>query len=260
MLSRRTLTASLGALLVTGCRRSAGSPPTSVDPCGFEGPTPGAVTGPFPPLAFRERAGRGDNPGAIADVPETDFDLTVVEGRAGVPVGQIVVIRGTVLGPDCAPVVGADLQLWQADAAGNYNHLNEGSRVSAADLDPAFGYWGHALTDGEGRFVLKTIVPGAYPAGSRWWRPPHLHWSISAPGRTRITTQSFFEGDVLDGISEIRDLNHRDHILNIRSGFEGDLSGEALQTARRRLKEEMTATFSPGESGLPTGELTFRLG
>ena len=119
MLSRRTLTASLGAALLTGCRGSAGIQPSeAADVCRSEGATPGAVTGPFPPKAFREQVGRSDNPGAIRAVAENDFDLTAVQGISGVPVGQIVLIQGMVLGPDCAPIAGADLQLWQADAAG----------------------------------------------------------------------------------------------------------------------------------------------
>jgi protocatechuate 3,4-dioxygenase beta subunit len=254
--SRRGVVGSLGAAaVILGCEPKKGiSAPPAAGVCDFEGATPSAITGPFLPSDFSGDASRGP----ILPVPETDFDLTQVAGGSGVPVGQVVVIRGTVLGPECRPVVGADLWLWQADSAGQYNHIGDIGRVSADKLDPAFGYWGRATSDSGGRFTLKTIVPGAYPASTGWWRPPHLHWSIRAAGRAPVTTQSFFDGDVLDGVAEIRDLNGRDHILNMQQGFEGRLRGEALSVARRRLKDEMTARFSV-QDGVPIGELVFRV-
>ncbi|MEL6349450.1 MAG: hypothetical protein AAFV53_40480 [Myxococcota bacterium] len=262
MKTRREMLSGLGAALtVLGCGRpTRGAPPdAAADACRFEGPTPHAVTGPFAPKAFRPILRDRPNPGAITPTPEVDFDLTTTAGRPGVARGQVVVIVGQVLAPNCQPVSGADLQLWQADAAGHYNHRNEGGRVSATDLDPAFGYWGNVQTDADGRFTLKTIVPGAYPADDGWWRPPHLHWRVAAQGLGQITTQSFFDGDVLDGIKQIRALNRDDLILNIRESFARSWQREHLPDARRRLREEMVANFTAQE-GIPTGTLIFHLG
>jgi len=257
--SRRGVLLGLGAAALSlGCRRSAAQPGPVAHAACPEGATPGAVTGPFPPGDFQRLIRGAPNPGPIVPVSETDFDLTRISGQPGVPRGQVVRIRGVVRDATCAPIAGADLMLWQADAAGHYNHNNEGTRVSAADIDPGFAYWGRARSDAAGRFTLLTIVPGAYPAGARWWRPPHLHWRITAPGRGTVTTQSFFDGDVLDGIDKIRQLNQDDHILNVRQGFEGTLSGDALETARARLRDEMVARFSVQDQ-LPTGELVFYL-
>jgi protocatechuate 3,4-dioxygenase beta subunit len=226
--------------------------------CADDVATPGAVMGPFPPTPVASTLRGQPNPGDILPISETDFDLTQVAAAEGAPVGQVVVVHGQILGAGCAPVAGADLLVWQADHAGQYNHGNEGPRVSRQMLDPRFGYWGRTQTDAMGRFVLTTIVPGAYPASRSWWRPPHLHWCIRAPGYPPLVTQSFFDGDALTGVAQIRDLNTRDLIRNIRGDFAHGLSGGRLDRARQQLQQGLTPVFAERD-GRVTGELVFQL-
>ncbi len=111
-------------------------------------------------------------------------DLTE-PGMLGVP----MVIRGTVASPDCMPIAGAELDVWQADADGGYD--NDG-----VDDPPggAFVLRGRMLTDAQGRYELRTIIPGHYLNGAQF-RPAHIHVSVRAPGFAPLTTQLYFEGD-----------------------------------------------------------------
>jgi len=230
-----------------------------VGECAFDGATIPAVIGPFPPTDFHTFAAGRKNPGARLAVSEHDMDLVAVKGAPGAPEGQVVVIRGQLIAPNCEPLVGAHVKLWQADHYGHYNHEHERTSVMKTDLDASFGYWGSTQTDGEGRFVLKTVVPGSYPASGDWWRPPHLHWTLSAKGMKPVTTQTYFDGDLLDGIDKIRKQMAIDYIVNMTRGFEEGFSGKGLEQARQRVLAEQVAKFAKGDDGLPTGSLTFRL-
>jgi protocatechuate 3,4-dioxygenase beta subunit len=65
--------------------------------------------------------------------------------------GQTLVLSGRILGFGCQPLAGAVIEVWQDDA----------TRV-------------RATTDGDGRFVLTTVVP----AGGR---APHLSYYVTHP-------------------------------------------------------------------------------
>lgn len=247
--SRRTLLAGFGAATLLPARALAGD-------CDAQDPTLPSVVGPFPPLEVHPTANGRPNPGERRAVAEHDLDLARVNGVETPALGQVVGIRGRVLTKGCTPVVGARVVVWQADTHGHYDHENERSEVTADQLDPGFGYWGEAKTDADGGFLLRTVVPGSYPAGGGWVRPPHLHWTLRADGLAPVDTQTFFEGDALTGIDAIRKLNEADRILGLRDGFEGRLGGKALEAARKRILAEQVVRFAV-EEGTPVGALTF---
>ena len=93
---------------------------------------------------------------------------------ADVSSGTKLVLTGTVLATDCRPVERALLDFWQADDDGNYD--NDGYRLR-----------GHQFTDAEGRYELRTIVPGLYPGRTR-----HIHVKVQAPNGRILTTQLYF--------------------------------------------------------------------
>jgi len=99
-------------------------------------------------------------------------------GMAGDP----LVITGYVLDANCAPIPGAWLDFWQADADGIYD-------------DASFRLRGHQFSDADGRFRLDTILPG--PADGR---PRHLYVKVQAPGSPVLTTQLFFPDDAANPI------------------------------------------------------------
>jgi protocatechuate 3,4-dioxygenase beta subunit len=91
--------------------------------------------------------------------------------------GQPIEITGYVLTRSCKPVARAQIDVWQADAAGNYD--NAGFRLR-----------GHQFTDADGRYRLRTVVPGGYVGRAR-----HIHVKVQAPGGRVLTTQIYFPGD-----------------------------------------------------------------
>jgi protocatechuate 3,4-dioxygenase, beta subunit len=123
------------------------------------------------------------------------FDLT--RQHSAEPLGERIVVSGRVLDEDGRAVPHTLIELWQANAAGRYQHKIDQHN---APLDPNFTGTGHTLTDAEGRYRFVTIKPGAYPwrNHANAWRPAHIHLSVFGPAfATRLVTQMYFPGDPL---------------------------------------------------------------
>jgi hydroxyquinol 1,2-dioxygenase len=120
----------------------------------------------------------------------------VANGASGSPCR----VRGSVRGRDGKPVPHATIEVWQADADGNYD-------VQYANL-------AHPQARGvlesreDGSFEFRTIVAEAYPiptdgpvgemlraSGHHPWRPAHLHFMIKAEGYESLITHVFRDGD-----------------------------------------------------------------
>ena len=124
-----------------------------------------------------------------------DFDLTRLSESAPRARGQVVYIIGTVLDQDCNPVPNATVEIWQACHSGKYNNQKD---PNPAPLDPNFRYWSEAITKADGKYVFKTIIPGAYPADTNWVRPPHVHYRVTCLGYRELITQMYFGGHALN--------------------------------------------------------------
>ncbi len=92
-----------------------------------------------------------------------------------------VTIRGTVTDSRCRPLADTTIEVWQADAEGDY------------DLD-GDRFRGVLRTDAAGRYQLVTREPGRYLNGGRY-RPAHIHVKVHANDRPVLTTQLFFPND-----------------------------------------------------------------
>jgi protocatechuate 3,4-dioxygenase beta subunit len=122
-------------------------------------------------------------------------DLSKEGGKEAL--GERIVVAGRVLDEDGRPVRGAMVEVWQANAAGRYNHERD---QHDAPLDPNFRGIGRVLADEEGWYRYTTIRPGAYPWRNHHnaWRPVHIHYSIFGAGfAQRLITQMYFPGDPL---------------------------------------------------------------
>jgi len=97
----------------------------------------------------------------------------IEEGMAGQPIE----LAGFVLTRTCKPLAGALLDFWQADDQGRYD--NSGFRLR-----------GHQFTDAEGRYRLRSIVPGIYPGRTR-----HIHVKVQPRDGSVLTTQLYFPGE-----------------------------------------------------------------
>lgn len=145
----------------------------------------------------------------VEGAPEYQNGDDVANGAAGLPCQ----VRGTVRGLDGKPVPNARMNVWQADAEGNYD-------VQYADLAHAQAR-GVLHADEQGRFHFKTILAEAYPIPSDGpvgrmlkatanhpWRPAHLHFMIEAPGYQRLITHVFrnrdqyLDSDVVFGVRQ----------------------------------------------------------
>src|SRR5436190_11757753 len=128
-------------------------------------PTPACHDGDEPTLAQTE------GPFFKPSSPER---IELIEaGMAGQPIELV----GFVLSRNCKPIAGALLEFWQADDKGQYDNS-------------AFRLRGHQFTDTDGRFRLKTVVPGNYDGRTR-----HIHVKVQARGGSVLTTQLYFPGE-----------------------------------------------------------------
>ena len=91
--------------------------------------------------------------------------------------GQKIELVGFVLSHGCKPLAGVLIDAWQADDKRRYD--NSGLRLR-----------GHQFTDADGRYRLKTIVPGNYDGRTR-----HIHVKVQARGGSVLTTQLYFPGE-----------------------------------------------------------------
>lgn len=87
--------------------------------------------------------------------------------------GTRILLAGLVLTRSCKPVVDTKVDIWQADASGNYD--NSGYTLR-----------GYVKTSAEGVYRIETIVPGLYPG-----RTPHIHVKVTPPGGRTLTTQLY---------------------------------------------------------------------
>ena len=165
---------------------------------------------------------------------DKDVDLTNVAGRSGKAAGEVVWIQGVVRDTGCKPVADALVEIWQACASGRYNHPND-PNVEAA-LDPNFQYWGRAITDANGFYKFKTILPGSYPADVGWMRPPHVHFRVLKRGYHELITQMYFAGQALNQQDKILMSLSSDEQKSVVVQFAKSLAGEAQGTFDIQIK------------------------
>jgi protocatechuate 3,4-dioxygenase beta subunit len=118
---------------------------------------------------------------------DTDADLTRIAGRPGRAQGEVIEIRGRLLDLRGRALAGAQLEVWQANAAGRYNHPGDSSDLP---LDENFQGYSRIQTGADGTYRLLTIKPGNYPAGN-YLRAAHLHFDVTG-ATDRLITQLYF--------------------------------------------------------------------
>ncbi|MCY4306017.1 MAG: protocatechuate 3,4-dioxygenase subunit beta [Aestuariivita sp.] len=139
-----------------------------------------------------------------SDIDPGDNDLLTNFAQSNEsPIGQRIILHGHVLDENSRTIPNTLIEIWQANACGRYRHKND---TYLAPIDPNFGGCGRALTDGDGYFYFRTVMPGAYPWQNyvNSWRPAHIHVSVfGASFVQRLITQCYFEGDPLIPICPI---------------------------------------------------------
>lgn len=115
--------------------------------------------------------------------------------EAGIP----LVFHGQVTSETGVPLAGVELDLWHADAAGQYSQIHPGI--------PDWNLRGRFRSDAEGRFEVRTIAPPPYeipkdgPTGTvldalgrHFFRPAHLHVKLRHEYFGERTSQLYFAG------------------------------------------------------------------
>ena len=94
-----------------------------------------------------------------------------------------LMVGGRILGaPDCKPLADASIEVWQADASGEYSQVSRGRKD-----DPRCLLRATLKSGADGRYAFRTVVPGEYPG-----RPRHIHYRISVSGYRTLVTQLYF--------------------------------------------------------------------
>ncbi len=115
-------------------------------------------------------------------------------------VGVPTLVSGRVLDLEGKPIANAELDVWQTQSNGLYD---------AQDSNPnELHMRGKFHSDGEGRYLIRTVLPVNYPipsdgpvgamlkaTGRHPWRPAHIHFVLTADGYDPVTTHIFDRTD-----------------------------------------------------------------
>jgi protocatechuate 3,4-dioxygenase, beta subunit len=149
------------------------------------------------PHTITETTGPRFSPAHFPPIP----DLSVVNGKAAL--GERIIVHGRITDEDGRPVSRTIVEIWQANAAGRYQHPAD---QHDAPTDPNFHGEGRVYTDEDGWYRFTTIKPGAYPWRNHdnAWRPNHIHFSFFGTAfAARLITQMYFPGDPLLALDPI---------------------------------------------------------
>ncbi len=150
----------------------------------MSGQTPSQTVGPFFSLAL----------------PREGNEVLVKDAT----VGERILIEGRVFDGDGAPLHDALIEIWQANAAGRYDHPDDRQEKP---LDPAFHGFGRCPTDESGRFHFRTIRPGPVPGPGNTLQAPHINVAVFARGTLKqLVTRIYFEGEALNADDPILGL------------------------------------------------------
>lgn len=126
--------------------------------------------------------------------PELPAGGNIAAGAEG---GTPTIVTGRVLDMEGKPIVGAMLDVWQADPDGLYDSQRP-------EIGDELHMRGIFHTDAEGRYLIRTTRPVHYqiptdgPVGKMLvatkrhpWRPAHIHFKVTAKGYAPLTTHLF---------------------------------------------------------------------
>jgi protocatechuate 3,4-dioxygenase beta subunit len=212
--------AAAGAALAVGCGSSSTSPTstTSIDASGTSGAacavTPTEVVGPYP---------------SLTDLIRSD----IREGKSGTPLTLTLAVVNTNSG--CAPVAGANVEIWQCDATGNYSQY--GTQTSQTYLR------GIQTTDGNGQVTFTTVYPGWYQG-----RATHIHVEVVRNGASVKVTQIAFPESVNNAVygTGVYAPRGSNPTRNTADGIFADSINSELASVSGDAATALSATFRIG--------------
>ena len=104
--------------------------------------------------------------------------------------GVAMILEGSVLDAEGAQVNDSVLELFQADAAGQYATDNQQTRLGAV-----FNGFGRTTIDASGKFRFSTVYPGVVRSANMV-QAPHFDLMVFARGLLKpLVTRIYFEAD-----------------------------------------------------------------
>jgi protocatechuate 3,4-dioxygenase beta subunit len=165
--------AAAGAALAFGCSNAATSPSATATTQTTTGSTnsacaatPNETIGPYP---------------SVTDIFRSD----IRETRSGTVLTLTIKVVNVTAG--CAAVAGANVEIWQCDATGNYSEY--GSQTAQTYLR------GIQTTNSSGEVTFTTIYPGWYQG-----RATHIHIEVTIGGVSRKVTQIAFPESINNAV------------------------------------------------------------
>lgn len=151
---------------------------------------------------------------------------------------EAVRIEGVVYDGAGEPVTDAMVEVWQANAAGRYNHPADDRED--LPLDEGFSGFGRSSTVEDGRYSFVTVKPGPVPGPGGRSQAPHVMVSVFARGLLkRVVTRIYFPDEEAANaadpvLSSVEDPDLRETLIAADDGgvlrFDIHLQGEK-QTA-----------------------------
>ena len=140
--------------------------------------------------------------------------------------GTRIMLSGSLLDGDGAPVTDAAVELWQSDPP-------------ADDRFPGFG---RARTDERGEFRFTTVKPGAVAGRGNVLQAPHFEIALHARGLLKgLVTRAYFAGEPLNDtdplLSSIEDPNRRATLIARAEGAQRWRIDIRLQRGRHNEAE-----------------------
>ena len=146
----------------------------------------------------------GMMPGAAGIDIRKDEKLNVLAGPGAK--GERIRLEGTVIDGEGVLVRDAQVEIWQANAAGKYDHPAD---RQDKPVDPAFKGFGRAVSDFKtGLWWFETVKPGSVMGRHGKPMAPHINVAVFARGiNIHLNTRIYFEDEA--------DANARDPVLNL---------------------------------------------
>ncbi len=110
-------------------------------------------------------------------------------------------ITGTVYDGALSPVPDSLIETWQADPDGRFADLH--GYAGASELAGFRGFARYGQEDGDGRFEIVTVKPGAVPGLGGTTQAPHIDVSVFARGMLhRCVTRIYFADEAQANASD----------------------------------------------------------